>query len=121
MGLPMDDTCHKTISQPRYVSLNDNTTQFFKHNAKPYSLLPIERSHHFMKNSHKTRPFSNASFQWCMEQINKSYSFSEGKRHDYVLHLARYCNLKGLSEDETLTGCRLLIQQDFPESEINPN
>ncbi|HXH19608.1 MAG TPA: hypothetical protein VNJ07_11050, partial [Chitinophagales bacterium] len=57
-------------------------------------------------------------FAWCMEQISKSYSFTDGARHGYVLHLARYCNIKGLPEPETLSGCLQFIQDDFTEKEI---
>ncbi|HXH18885.1 MAG TPA: BT4734/BF3469 family protein, partial [Chitinophagales bacterium] len=48
-GLPMGDNCHKQISQPRFVSWNDHSTQFFNHAAKPYSLLPPQRTYHIPK------------------------------------------------------------------------
>ena len=121
MGLPMGDDCHKRISQPRFVSWNDGSTQFFNHNAKPYHLLPAEKTYFSLKRNYQ-RTGAGATpdnpFQWCMDQINKSHSFSEGSRHDYIIHLARYCNLKGLPEDETLSGCLQFIQEDFPEDEI---
>ena len=32
IDLPMGDTCHKAISQPRYISFNTHETCFFNHN-----------------------------------------------------------------------------------------
>ncbi|TAL62564.1 MAG: hypothetical protein EPN85_02405 [Bacteroidetes bacterium] len=122
MGLPMGDDCHKIISQPRFVSWNDGSTQFFNHNAKPYHLLPAEKKYFTIKRNYQyigTGAAPENSFQWCMEQINKSHSFTvEKNRHKYIMALARYCNIKGLSEDETLNGCLQFIQQDFPDIEI---
>jgi len=121
LGLPMGDSCHKQISQPRYVSYNDENTQWFNHNAKPYHLLPQIKSYHRVKKNYsgagKGRLPDNP-FKWCIEQINKSHSFIEGARHDYIIQLVRYCNIKGLSESETLNGCLGFIQTDFLESEI---
>ncbi len=121
MGLPMGDDCHKTISQPRFVSWNDDNTQFFNHTAKPYYLLPVEKNYHTIKRSYQNARAGNepaTPFQWCVEQINKSHSFTEGARHSYMVHLVRYCNLKGLAEYETLNGCLQFIQTDFPQTEI---
>lgn len=120
IGLPMGDHCHKQISQPRFVSWNNDSTQFFKHDAKPYPLLPVERTYHFPKSNGYRQAAKNPgnSFQWCAEQINKHRTFSEGSRHDFILHVARYCNLKGLPEQETLSGCMKFIQEDFCEGEI---
>jgi hypothetical protein len=117
----MGDDCHKRISQPRFVSWNDNNTQFFNHDAKAYHLLPAEKTYCTVNlNARNTSvgAVPDNAFQWCMEHHNKSYSFSEGARHDYIVHLVRYCNIKGLSEDETLKGCLQFIEQDFPEAEI---
>ncbi|MES2023910.1 MAG: BT4734/BF3469 family protein [Patescibacteria group bacterium] len=121
MGLPMGDECHKQISQPRFVSWNDENTHFFNHDAKPYHLLPVERTYPLIKPNYQKKraaTVQNNTFHWCLEQINKSYSFSEGARNNYIIHLARYCNMKGLPEDETLNGCLQFIQTDFPEAEI---
>jgi len=120
MGLPMGDDCHKKISQPRFVSWNDDATQFFNHDAKPYPLMPAERAYYTVSatfHGSSTAVPENA-FQWCMQYHNKRYSFSQGARHDYIVHLARYCNIKGLSEDETLKGCRQFIERDFSEGEV---
>lgn len=122
MGLPIGDECHKQISQPRFVSWNDATTQFFNHNAEPYDLIAPEKIvHTFTKNQYSipaSAPPENA-FQWCNEQINKSHTFKEKERHNYILKLARYCNMKGLSKNETLNGCLQYIQPDFDEEEIS--
>ncbi len=121
MGLPMGDDCHKTLSQPRYVSFNDDSTHFFNHIAKPYHLLPAEKSYHIIKKQKNLISNATASanaFDWCKEQINKNNSFSENGRHAYLVKLARYCNLKGVPESETLTGCLSYIQEDFLEKEI---
>ena len=83
LGLPMGDDCHKRISQPRFVSWNDESTQFFNHDAKPYYLLPAEKIHFISKTHIKhtnTQAAPENSFQWCVEQINKSYSFSEERK-----------------------------------------
>jgi hypothetical protein len=123
IGLPMGDNCHKRISQPRFVSWNDDTTQFFNHQAKPYHLLPPEKRHHFISMKHNSMHSSGNSlsvdtFKWCKQQIDKSYSFLNGGRHEYVIKLVRYCNLKGVMENETLKGCLSLASEDFPEFEI---
>lgn len=119
LGLPMGDYCHKQVSQPRYISYNDENTHWFNHNAKPYHFLPAARTYHYLKNpTHTITDRPDNPFEWCVEQINKSHSFSEGARHDYIIHLVRYCNMKGLSEQETLTGCMTFTQQDFPDTEI---
>ena len=120
LGLPMGDDCHKRISQPRFVSWNDDSTQFFNHNAKPYYLLPAEKTYFNIRNHDYSGvgAVPDNAFQWCMEQINKSYSFSKGARHDYIIRLARYCNMKGLPESETMQGCIGFTQTDFSETEI---
>ncbi len=120
MGLPMGDECHKTLSQPRFVSWNDSNTQFFNHTAKPYHLLEPERTYHPVKRIPApggATPPENP-FQWCNEQINKSNEFVQDKRHEYILALARYCNIKGLPEGATLNGCLNYVQPDFSEKEI---
>jgi hypothetical protein len=119
LGLPMGDSCHKQISQPRFVSYNDENTCFYNHNAKAYCLLPTVKTYNYPKASKKI--FTDAPdnpFQWCVEQINKSHSFTEGQRHEYIKLLARYCNIKGLSQTDTLNGCLGYQSEDFNETEI---
>lgn len=121
MGLPISDECHKQISQPRFVSSNDDTTQFFNHDATKFNLLPEKKTYHLFSPTKQkviTTSFTENTFEWCKEQINKSYVFVKDKRHDYILHLARYCNIKGLPEQETLNGCLRFIEPDFDEKEI---
>lgn len=110
IGLPMGDTCHKAISQPRFVSYNTPETSYFNHSAKPYNLLAPEKSQHFIKplNANMRSGFHGVPedpFKWCETQFQKSNAFVEGQRHAYIVSLARYCNIKGLSETETLNGC----------------
>src|SRR3990172_538978 len=103
----MGNDCHKTISQPRFVSWNDAGTEFFNNDAKAYHLLPTAKTYHFVKRNY-TGPgaIPDNAFRWCVEQINKSHSFTEEKtRHKYIIALARYCNIKGLPESETMNGC----------------
>jgi hypothetical protein len=123
-GLPMGDDCHKTISQPRFVSYNEPTTQFFNHDAKPYDLkLTKPTKPYYMGKRNILRPnfkidrFDN--FQWCVEQINKKISFSNGQRHNYILKLVSLCNFKGLLREDTLIGCLGFVEQDFEEREIS--
>lgn len=121
MGFPIGDNCHKQISQPRFVSWNENSTQFFNHSARLYDLLPPEKTfHHISKPLRQFTIVDNpaGAFAWCNEQINKSHSFSEGNRHEYIVQLARYCNIKGISHQDTLNGCLTYIQPDFLEEEI---
>lgn len=121
MGLPISDECHKQISQPRFVSWNDDSTQFFNHEASKFNLLPEKRTYHlFSCAAKKITPvsFSENAFEWCVQQINKSYDFVKDKRHPYIVHLARYCNMKGLPEQETLNGCLRYIEPEFDEEEI---
>ncbi len=115
MGLPMGDSCHKIISQPRYVSYNDDSTHWFNHSAQKYNLLPASRRHYLPSNYTSVNP---ADFEWCKNQINKSNSFTKGNRHNYIVKLARYSNIKGLPEKTTLNGCLSFIEPDFPEVEI---
>ncbi|MBK7439955.1 MAG: hypothetical protein IPI65_00055 [Bacteroidetes bacterium] len=119
IGLPMGDNCHKTISQPRFVSYNTNETHFFNHDAKKYHLLETVRQFHQATYT-PSKQFNNSknAFQWCVEQINKQYSFTENQRHNYILHLARYCNLKGIIETETLKEILKFTEQDFTAREI---
>ena len=121
MGLPISDECHKQISQPRFISWNDDTTQFFNYEATKFNLLPEKKTYHlFSRPAQKVASvsFSENSFEWCVQQINKSYDFVKDKRHPYIVHLARYCNMKGLPEQETLNGCHRFIEPDFDEEEI---
>jgi len=121
MGLPIGDNCHKQISQPRFVSWNENNTQFFNHNARLYDLLPPIKTFHNISRPPKHHTIVDnpaGAFAWCNEQINKSHIFQEKSRHNYILALARYCNLKGISEQETLDGCLGYVQSDFTEAEI---
>ena len=120
IGLPMGDNCHKVISQPRFVSYNTVETQFFNHSAKRFHLLEPEKIYHYPQstnNGTKTEKPEN-TFQWCVNQINKSHSFSENSRHAYILQVARYCNLKGIYEIEVLQGCLDFKSVDFKETEI---
>lgn len=121
MGLPMGDNCHKQVSQPRFVSFNDETTQFFNHNAEPYSLLPPNKTVHIIHRKpivFSATAIPENAFQWCNEQINKSHTFQEKERHNFILALARYCNMKGVPEQDTLNGCLGYTQSDFTEDEI---
>jgi VirE-like protein len=121
MGLPIGDECHKQISQPRFVSWNDATTQFFNHYATKYHLLPTEKTFHAFSQPVKKiahAPAPENAFEWCVTQVNKSYEFVKDKRHPYIMQLARYCNIKGLPEQETLNGCLGFAQPDFDEKEI---
>lgn len=117
MGLPMGDSCHKVISQPRYVSYNDCNTHWFNHSAKPYHLLPVQRIYNV-----PTRKFISVNaidaFQWCINQINKGHTFIAGSRHDYVVKLSRYCNIKGIPEQTTIAGCLRFVEPDFYAQEI---
>jgi hypothetical protein len=124
IGLPMGDTCHKIISQPRFVSYNTAGTCFFNHNAKQYHLLPPVRT---IYTIHPQQNISTSCslavpgdpFNWCETQVQKSYSFSGGNRHKYIISLARYCNIKGVSESDTLSGCLNAYQsEDFSAQEI---
>ena len=119
LGLPMGDNCHKQISQPRFVSYNDENTHWCNDKAKLYNLLPANKTYHYEKIP-KRKYISSTydSFKWCNDQINKSYSFIEGKRHNYIIQLARYCNIKGISEEDTLTGCLSYESKEFSENEI---
>ncbi len=107
IGLPMGDNCHKTISQPRFVSFNTEETQFFNHQAKKFHLLEPERKYYYVQQANFKNPITRPenAFQWCVNQINKKYSFNENTRHEYILQLARYCNLKGIEETDTLREC----------------
>lgn len=120
IGLPMGDNCHKIISQPRFVSSNTNETQFFNHQAKKFHLLEPERKYYPVQATNLINPISRPenAFQWCVNQINKKYSFSENSRHEYILQLARYCNLKGIEEAETLIQCLGFKENGFAEKEI---
>ena len=87
-------------------------------------MLPPERTY---INIHRNQNYSNSegisipenSFQWCVEQFNKSHTFEESKRHPYIISLACYCNKKGIDKETTLNGCLHFIQPDFKEKEIN--
>lgn len=120
-GLPMGDECHKAISQPRFVSWSDDDMHFFNHDPQPYPLLSSEK---FFIHIRRKETCTNSSlsllnrFTWCNEQINKKYQFIKGKRHNYIMHLARYCNIKGLSKQDTLNGCFSYVQEDFTNREI---
>ena len=118
IGLPMGDTCHKQISQPRYVSYNESESCFFNHDAKSYNLLPVEKKYYFPKNKNANTQRPDKPFNWCVEQKNKSISFIKDQRHEYIIQLARYCNIKGLSESETLSGCLQFSMEDFDAKEI---
>ena len=118
MRLPMGDQCHKTISQPRYVSYNDETTHWLNHSAKPYSLLPKKPTYHIPRKPTNQLKEPDNAFNWCVVQIDKSHQFKEGMRHPYIIALARYCNLKGIPEDTTLDGCLNFVRAGFDKAEI---
>jgi len=125
IDLPMGDTCHKTISQPRYISYNTDDTCFYNHNAKSYHLLPPEKTFHFVSRPNKISDSNSLAipdnpFQWCETQFLKSHSFSEGGRHKFIVDLARYCNIKGIPVSDTLSGCISgYISEGFDEREIS--
>lgn len=119
IGLPMGDSCHKSIVQPRYVSYNTPETEFFNHSAQPYHLLAPDRLKARTENKHLsvlTKP-ENA-FDWCLAQVSKSETFIENNRHHFILNLVRYCNIKGLYSEEVLKGCIRFTDSGFPLSEI---
>ncbi len=120
MGLPMGDNCHRVISQPRYVSYNDATTHWFNHSAQPYKLLSASITNNIPENNAKHLSLNNSftGFSWCVTQINKTHSFTKGNRHHYLVSLARYCNLKGLAIELTMTNCIGFAEDDFEEREI---
>ena len=119
LGLPMGDNCHKQISQPRFVSYNDENTHWCNEEAKSYSLLLVSKTYHYEKATKKVYVSSLLDpFKWCNDQINKSHSFIDGQRHNYIIQLARYCNIKGISEEDTLRGCLTYQSSDFSEAEI---
>lgn len=119
LGLPMGDSCHKSIAQPRYVSYNTPETVIFNHSAQQYHLLEPERLKASSANKATiiyTKP-ENA-FEWCLSQVNKSISFIENNRHHFILKLVRYCNMKGLEQEEVLKGCLQFSESGFPLPEI---
>lgn len=122
-GLPMGDECHKSLSQPRFVSWNDSSTQFFNHEAVPYHLLTLKKTYSISerKQVHEAARFTVAAdaFQWCVAQLNRSHSFTRGQRHSYIIQLARYCNMKGIQIEDTLNGCRTYEQSNFVKTEID--
>ena len=73
IGLPMGDTCHKQISQPRFVSFNTDETCFYNHAAKPYHLLQGERTYHYRpiskKNNLESQKDSILKVEQCIEEI----------------------------------------------------
>jgi hypothetical protein len=101
MGLPMGDSCHKAISQPRNVSYNTPDTHWFNHYAQPYALLPVERTYHYPAAIHGATP----NFKYCEERTAQKHHFTAGQRHQYLVALAGYCKFRGLSQQDTLTGC----------------
>ena len=110
IDLPMGDTCHKAISQPRYISFNTDETCFYSHNAKLYHLLPPEKTFHFITRpitiqDNNSQVLPDNPFNWCETHFLKSHAFSEGGRHKFIIDLARYCNTKGITESDTLSGC----------------
>ena len=122
IGLPMGDTCHKSISQARYVSYNTPETCFFNHNARPYYLLQNEKIKKKISASSIHNPNTSIPdnpFGWCEQQFLKSNSFSPGNRHNFILGLVRYCNLKGISVSDTLKGCiSNYVVDGFDDTEI---
>lgn len=119
LGLPMGDSCHKSIAQPRYVSYNTPDTEFFNHNALPYHLLDPERKKPKPENRSDVNNLKpENAFEWCLTQRSKSDTFNENNRHNFILGLVSYCNKKGLDKEEVLNGCLQFIESGFPLSEI---
>lgn len=120
LGLPMGDVCHKNISQPRFISLNSPETEFYNHSAKRYHLLEIDRIYSLPKRiiPVTTNNSTIEVFQWCVNQMNKRQTFQEGNRHNYILQLSRYCNLKGIRKEEALKGCVNFTCAGFTANEI---
>jgi hypothetical protein len=120
-GLPMGDDCHRRLSQPRYVSWNSPDTEFYNHNAEPYGLLVPEKKFHYIKRTAIPLRSNNIpanAFDLCVEWINRKHQFINSQRHNYILQLARLCNLKGIPEEQTFDGCIQFQQSDFTRNEI---
>jgi hypothetical protein len=99
MGLPMGDQCHKSISQPRYVSYNDETTHWFNHSAKLYHLLPVKRTVHLpckVSGNTSDNPFE------IVERILKKQgnNFQDGNKHNYIFGLCCWLNKMGVPKVE---------------------
>ena len=124
IGLPMGDTCHKVISQPRYISYNSDETCFFNHTAKLYHLLQPEKTYYDVQRLNipiniNPQAIPDNPFNWCETYFQKSHSFEEGGRHKYIISLVRYCNIKGIPQSDTLSGCLAnYITEGFDEPEI---
>src|ERR1019366_5433816 len=101
MGLPMGDDCHKKISQPRFVSWNDDTTQFFNHNAKPYSLLPIEKTYHKISRKINNEKKPENHFEIALRILEKqSNFFQDGNKHNYIFGLCCWLNKMSVPQSE---------------------
>lgn len=124
IDLPMGDTCHKAISQPRYISYNTDETCFYNHNAKLYHLLPPEKTYNYVPvnytpSDNNSQGIPENPFKWCETHFQKNHSFAEGGRHKYIVDLSRYCNIKGIPESDTLSGCIIGYNTDgFDDLEI---
>lgn len=117
LGFPMGDDCHKKISQPRFVSYNDDTTQFFNHNAKPFHLLPPEKTFHVFKHKiHFQKPTNK--FEQAKQILEKqSNYFADGNKHNYLFNLCRLLNKMGVTQGEAED----YISSFFPLNQIKSN
>ena len=99
MGLPMGDECHKTISQPRFVSWNSVVTQFFNYQAREYDVLPPEKTMHIPP---KKRSIPNQNpFALSTQILEKQGNyFPDGNKHQYIRNLCRRLNKMGVSKTE---------------------
>jgi hypothetical protein len=117
MELPMGDQCHKSISQPRYVSYNDESTHWFNHNAKLYPLLQPKRTVHLPRNVINITP--GDPFEIAGRILKKhDCIFQDGNKHNYIFGLCCWLNKMGVpkAEAENFVHTNLL-----PASEIKSN
>lgn len=121
--MPMGDTCHKSIAQARYVSYNDSHTEFYNHQAEPFPFY--EEKKYYLVSSKKPSMLPNspidwdAAFDWVVEWKSKDSSFADGKRHEFLLRVVRYANLKGIPESHSLSGCiRYFVGERISDYEV---
>ena len=112
------DKSTKNINRLRFIAPDNNF--YINDNAKPLPLPIRDRKIAPVLFGKKITPenvYGN-NFQWCVEQTNKKLLFIEFQRHEYIIQLARYCNIKGLSINDTMCGCLSFQSDDFEETEI---
>ncbi len=122
VGMSMGDHCHKSISQIRYVSVNEPDTEFYNHEATAYPLFeekkyypsPIRKSIELPSNGTNWVK----AFDWVVECKRKDMEFEDGNRHKFIRSIARYANLKGIPEAYTLNGCLRYVCERKTETEI---